>query len=86
MTECRREGEIMAQDTDSGAAERLLLELEEWMARYIKSFYNPKDSIQRMILAKEEHTARVRAICRELALFLRLSPEDMALAEIMGLP
>ena len=85
MTKCRREGEIMAQDTDRRAAARLLLQLEEWMARYIKSFYNPKDSIQRMILAKEEHTARVRAICRELALFLRLSPEDMALAEIMGL-
>ena len=65
--------------------ERVLRQATVWMDAYIKSFYNDDEEIQRMMLSKETHTAKVRSICRDLALHLRLSTEEVALAELMGL-
>lgn len=69
-----------------GAARRGVLERASlWMRDYMKSFYNEDAEIQAAIRMKEEHTARVRAIAKELAAHLGLPPEDILLAEIMGL-
>ncbi|MGP1585159.1 MAG: HD domain-containing protein [Schwartzia sp. (in: firmicutes)] len=65
--------------------ERVLRQATVWMDAYIKSFYNDDEEIQRMMLSKETHTAKVRSICRDLALHLRLSTAETALAELMGL-
>ena len=65
--------------------EELLAQLHQWMADYMKSFYNEDEKIQAAILLKEEHTGYVTEISRELAAHLRLNPHDRQLAELMGL-
>ena len=65
--------------------EEVLKRASVWMRDYMKSFYNEDEEIQAAIRMKEEHTARVHAIARELAVHLGLSAEDVLLAEIMGL-
>ena len=62
-----------------------LRQAETWMRDYMKSFYNEDEDIQKAIRMKEDHTARVRQIARELAEHLGLSTEDILLAELMGL-
>ena len=63
----------------------LLTRMHEWMARYMKSFYSDDAQVQQGILIKETHTGYVTANCVELSKFLRLSPHDTELAEIIGL-
>lgn len=63
----------------------LLTRMHEWMARYMKSFYSEDAQVQQGILIKEKHTGYVTANCVELAKFLKLSPHDTQLAEIIGL-
>lgn len=63
----------------------LLREISCWYDDYAHSFYSDDDEIQRMIVLKEEHTAKVRQICRELALNFGLSERDIQLAEILGI-
>ena len=67
------------------ARREVLARNEAWMRDYMKSYYNEDDEIQKAMLMKEAHTARVHNIARELAVHLGLSEEDVALAEIMGL-
>ena len=67
------------------ARKDVLSRCEQWMRDYMKSYYNEDDEIQKAMLLKEAHTTRVQNIIRELAVHLRLSEEDVALAEIMGL-
>lgn len=63
----------------------LLTRMHEWMSRYMKSFYSDDAEVQQGILIKEKHTGYVTANCIELAKFLKLSPHDAELAEIIGL-
>ena len=58
---------------------------ESWMRDYMKSYYNEDEEIQHAMLLKEAHTGRVQNIIGELAAHLRLSEEDVVLAELMGL-
>lgn len=75
----------MKEEGRTHTIESVLLQAAAWMETYIKSFYSEEAEVQRMMLSKEKHTARVRGICRALALHLRLSPPETALAELMGL-
>jgi len=63
----------------------LLAQMHQWMADYMKSFYNEDEKIQAAILLKEEHTGYVTEISRDLAAHLQLSGHDCQLAEMMGL-
>lgn len=65
--------------------EKLRDDLSSWMKRYMKSFYNQNEDIQKMMVIKESHTLCVQAICRELATHLCLPPQEVMLAEISGL-
>lgn len=63
----------------------LIGRMHEWMTQYMKSFYSSDAEVQRGILLKEKHTGYVTANCIELAKFLKLPPQDIELAEIIGL-
>lgn len=65
--------------------QELLQEMHSWMLAYVQSFYNSNEKIQQAMLLKEEHTKKVTAICRDLAMHLGLSTDDCLLAELMGL-
>lgn len=72
-------------NTRLAARREVLARNEAWMREYMKSYYNEDEEIQRAMLVKEAHTARVQKIARELAIHLGLSEEDVALAEMIGL-
>ena len=59
--------------------------MHAWMTAYMKSFYTDDEEVQNGILIKEKHTGYVTANCIELAKYLKLSPHDTELAEIIGL-
>lgn len=63
----------------------LLTRMHDWMSSYMKSFYSDDAEVQRGILLKEKHTGYVTANCVELSKFLKLTPHDAELAEIIGL-
>lgn len=65
--------------------QELLKKMHAWMTAYMKSFYTDDEEVQRGILIKEKHTGYVTANCIELAKYLKLSPHDTELAEIIGL-
>ena len=46
---------------------KILNEMHEWMANYMKSFYTDDEEVQRGILIKETHTGYVTANSVELA-------------------
>lgn len=75
----------MSEDRKNSAVGSVLLQATSWLDAYIKSFYSNDEEVQRMMHSKETHTAKVRAICRDLALHLRLSVTETTLAELMGL-
>ena len=64
----------------------LLAQMHQWMADYMKSFYNEDEKIQAAILLKEEHTGYVTEISRDLAAHLQLShgvkPSDWTYSNI----
>ena len=64
---------------------KILNEMHEWMANYMKSFYTDDEEVQRGILIKETHTGYVTANSVELAKYLKLNQHDEELAEIIGL-
>lgn len=59
--------------------------MHSWMTAYMKSFYTDDEEVQNGILIKEKHTGYVTANCIELAKYLKLSPHDTELAEVIGL-
>lgn len=63
----------------------VLNDLYHWFNNYVKSFYTSDKEIQSMVSVKEEHTQLVAVHCRKLAEFLTLTPEDVVLAEAVGL-
>ena len=65
--------------------QELLKKMHTWMTAYMKSFYTDDEEVQNGILIKEKHTGYVTANCVELAKYLKLSPHDTELAEIIGL-
>ncbi len=65
--------------------QELLEEMKKWLAVYIKSFYSGDREVQQAVDIKEEHTAKVTEICRELAFVLGLAEKDCLLVEMMGL-
>ncbi len=71
--------------TRLAARREVLARNEAWMRDYMKSYYNEDEEIQRAMLLKEAHTARVQKIARDLASHLGLSEEDVVLAEMIGL-
>ncbi len=76
---------VVMENSRLTARQQVLARNEDWMRDYMKSYYNEDEEIQRAMLTKEAHTARVHRIIRELAVHLRLTEEDAVLAEIMGL-
>lgn len=64
--------------------QNILQEAQQWLFSYIKSFYTEDEDIQKAVLLKEEHTAKVASICRMLAEHLKLSAEDCSFAEMIG--
>lgn len=61
-------------------------EIDAWFTSYVHSFYSDEDKeLQEATVMKEEHTAYVRSLCRELAEHLKLNEHDVLLAEIMGI-
>ena len=67
------------------ALSNLLNEISDWFSAYVPTFYSDDKNVQDAILMKEEHTAKVREISRELALHLGLSERDVVMAELIGL-
>ncbi len=65
--------------------QELMEEMKKWLAAYIKSFYSGNQEVQQAVDIKEEHTAKVTEICRELAFVLGLEEKDCQLVEMMGL-
>jgi len=65
--------------------QELMEEMKKWLAAYIKSFYSGDREVQQAVDIKEEHTAKVTDICRELAFVLGLAEKDCQLVEMMGL-
>ncbi|MBQ9487204.1 MAG: HD domain-containing protein [Selenomonadaceae bacterium] len=65
--------------------QELLKKMHAWMTAYMKSFYTDDEEVQNGILIKEKHTGYVTANCIELAKYLKLSPHDTELAEVIGL-
>jgi len=65
--------------------QELLKKMHAWMTAYMKSFYTDDEEVQRGILIKEKHTGYVTANCIELAKYLKLSPHDTEIAEVIGL-
>ena len=63
----------------------LLERMHCWMNQYMKSFYSDDSEVQQGILIKETHTGYVTSNCIELAKYLKLSKQDIELAEIIGL-
>lgn len=57
----------------------------QWMEAYMKSFYCDDKDIMFGIKMKEKHTGYVTANARQLAIHLKLSDEDVDLAELIGL-
>ena len=65
--------------------ENLLVEMQQWVRQYIKSFYTEDVDIQENIIRKEEHTDYVVKISGELAKYLNLNEHDILLAKMIGL-
>lgn len=63
----------------------LLRRMHTWMNDYMKSFYTDDVETMKGIRIKEQHTGYVTTNAIALAKHLSLSPEDTALAEIIGL-
>lgn len=57
----------------------------QWMEAYMKSFYCDDQDIMFGIQMKEKHTGYVTANARQLAMHLKLVPQDVDLAELIGL-
>lgn|SRR5512143_533310 len=59
--------------------------LHHWFLRYVAGFYTGDTELDRVYALKESHTARVCMTIRRLGKALKLSPEELWLAEAAGL-
>lgn len=61
------------------------LHLQDWFDKYVQSFYSEDVDVQAHIRLKEDHTARVCNLMRELAASMNLAPEQALTAEVVAL-
>lgn len=62
-----------------------VVQMQDWFGKYVQSFYSEDDDIQAHVRLKEEHTARVCGLMRQLSSALRLDENKALCAQAVAL-
>lgn len=65
--------------------EKILAGLRDWLRQYIDSFDRSIEDVRVNFELKRDHSLRVCAEMRQIAVSLKMTPDEIALAEIMAL-